>query len=70
MTKDELRKIFDDAEKEILNSDTYQKLIAELNDPKNNPPVDKVALAIRVNRILDREIFLEVMPKILADKNL
>ena len=70
MTKDELRKIFDDAEKGVLNSDTYQKLIAELNDPKNNPPADKVALAIRVNRILDREIFLEVMSKILADKNL
>ena len=70
MTKAELRKIFDDSEKRVLNSDTYQKIIAEFNDPKKSPPADEVAVAFRVNRLLEREIFLEVLSKVLADKNL
>ena len=46
MTKDELRKIFDDAEKEVLNSDTYKKIFAEFYNPGNNPPADSAALTL------------------------
>ena len=70
LTKDELRKIFDDAEKNVLNSDTHQKILSELNNPKNNPPTDEASFTARVNMILEKEILLEVLSKVLADKKI
>ena len=68
MTKQELRKIFDDAEKEVCNSETYHKLLNELNDPNKIPPDNAEGLSIRVNKIAEREFLFAVLSKILADK--
>lgn len=68
MTKTELRKIFDDAEKAVCSEENIKKIQDDLADPSKLPPSDEKALAIRVNRILEREFVFEVLAKILADK--
>ena len=68
MTKDELRRIFDEAEQKICTPELYSKIVAEITDPTKPPPENAEGLAIRVNRIIYREILIEVLAKVLADK--
>ena len=68
MSKDELRRIFDEAEKEICTPELYSKIVAEITDSTKLPPENAEGLAIRVNRIIYREILIEVLAKVLADK--
>lgn len=68
MTKNELRKIFDDAEKEICTSELYEKIRKELSETNKAPAESAEGLAIRVNRIVDREILVAVLLKVLGDK--
>lgn len=70
MTREELRKIFDDAERAICTPENFKKVYAEITASSKFPPSDEKALAIRVNRILDREVVFEVFAKVLADKSL
>lgn len=66
MTREELRKIFDDAEKKVCTPENYAKAVAELTDSGKNPPENPEQFSIRVNRILDREIVFEVLVQVLA----
>ena len=66
MTKEELRKIFDEAEKKIFRPEVYAKIVADLKDSNKLPPDNEEKLSIRVNRILDREIVFEVLAQVLA----
>ena len=66
MTREELRKIFDDAEKKICTPENYSKVFAELTDSGKKPPENPEQFSIRVNRILDREIVFEVLAQALA----
>ena len=68
MTREELRKIFDDAEKEVLKPETYNKLVAELVDSDKTPADSSEGFSIRVNRVVEREFVFEVLAKILAAK--
>lgn len=68
MTKDELRKIFDEAEKEICTPELYEKVRKELSEANKAPAESAEGLAIRVNRIVDREILVTVLSKVLGDK--
>ena len=68
MTKEELRKIFDDAEKAVCNPDVTKKIFDEITDPSKLPSTNPAELAIRVNQVLNKEILLEVLSKVLTDK--
>ena len=66
MTREELRKIFDEAEKKIFKPEVYAKVVADLTDSSKLPPDNEEKLSIRVNRILEREIVFEVLAQVLA----
>jgi len=68
MTREELRKIFDDAEKKVCTPENYAKIVAELTDSTKIPPDDEKAFALRVNPIIEREMLFEVLATILVDK--
>ena len=68
MTREELRKIFTDAEEKVRNPESYNKLVAELMDSTKIPPDDEKAFALRVNPIIEREMLFEVLATILVDK--
>ena len=68
MTEKELRKIFDDAEAQVCNQETYNKIVSEIKNSDKTPPSNEVEFSIRVNRVLDREILLAVLKKVLVDK--
>lgn len=68
MTKDELRRIFNEAEKEICTPEFYDKLIAEIKDLPDDAPEIPTAFAVRLNRTVEREILLQVLLKVLEDK--
>ena len=65
MTGEELRKIFDEAEKKVLNPEVYNKILAELTYSEKLPPNNEEQLSIRVNRILIKEIVFEVLLQVL-----
>lgn len=66
MTREELRKIFDEAEKKVLNPEVYDKIIADLTASEKLPPDNEEKLSIRVNQILMKEIVFEVLLQVLA----
>lgn len=66
MTREELRKIFDEAEKKVLNPEVYNKIIADLTASEKLPPDNEEKLSIRVNQILMKEIVFEVLLQVLA----
>ena len=66
MTREELRKIFDEAEKKIFKPEVYAKVVADLTDSSKLPPDNEEKLSIRVNRILEREIVFEILAQVLA----
>ena len=66
MTREELRKIFDEAEKDICTPELLAKVKSELTDSNKLPAENQCEFAIRVNRILDREILLEVLSRVLG----
>lgn len=66
MTKEELRKIFDEAEKEICTPELVAKVKSELTGSEKFPAENRCEFAIRVNRVLDREILLEVLSRVLG----
>lgn len=68
MTKDELRKIFDEAEAEICTPEFYDKLVTKLKDTPDTQLEIPTAFAIRLNWVIEREIFLQVLLKVLGDK--
>ena len=68
MTKKELEKIFKDTEEKICTPEVVEKIINDLKKSGKEEPSTPVEMSIRVNRILDREILLEVLSKVLADK--
>lgn len=68
MTKEELRKIFDEAEKKVFNPEIAAKILFELKDSDKLKAADERDLACRVHRVLDRELVFEVLSKVLADK--
>ena len=68
MTREELRKIFTDAEKEVRKPEVYNKLVAELMDSSKDPANSSEGFSIRVNRVLKREIVFKVLAKILVVK--
>ena len=68
MTRKELEKIFDDTEKRICTPEVVKKIKDDLENSGKEKPSTPAELSIRVNRILDREILLEVLSKVLADK--
>lgn len=72
MTREELRKIFDEAEKKVLNPEVYNKILADLTASEKLPPDNEEKLSIRVNQILIKEIVFEVLLQVLeqipADK--
>ena len=72
MTREELRKIFDEAEKKVLNPEVYNKILANLTASEKLPPDNEEKLSIRVNQILIKEIVFEVLLQVLeripADK--
>ena len=52
VTKDELRKIFDEAEQKVRNPDVYNKIVASVAGA-GKPPADNPAeFSIRVNQVL------------------
>ena len=72
LTREELRKIFDEAEKKVLNPEVYNKILANLTASEKLPPDNEEKLSIRVNQILIKEIVFEVLLQVLeripADK--
>lgn len=68
MTREELRKIFDDAEKKVCNPETSATILAKLEGSDKLNAVDERDLACRVHRVLDREIVFEVLANILVTK--
>lgn len=65
MTKEELREIFAEAEKAVCTPELLAKVKAELTDSNKLPAENQCEFAIRVNRVLDREILLEVLSRVL-----
>lgn len=68
LTREELRKVFADAEERVFNPQTAALILAELKDSSKLKAVDERDLACRVHRILDRELVFEVLARILVDK--
>lgn len=68
MTKEELRKIVDEAEKAVYTPENFQKIYDDLNDSSKLPPSTPEGLGIRTNRILEKEILIEVLARVLAGK--
>ena len=66
MTREELIKIFDEAEKKVLNPEVYNKILADLTASGKLPPDNEEKLSIRVNQILIKEIVFEVLLQVLA----
>lgn len=66
MTKDELRKIFDEAEQKVKNPEVYNRLLASLTGEGKPLAESKEEFSIRVNRALEREILLEVLVRVLG----
>lgn len=70
MTREELRKIFDEAEKSVCTSENFRKVFEDLTSSEKFPAASMEQMSIRVNRILDKEVVFEVLAKVLADKQL
>ena len=68
MTKEELRKIFDETEKKVFSPENAAKILLELKDSEKLKAVDERDLACRIHRVLDRELIFEVLSRVVADK--
>lgn len=65
MTRDELRKIFAEAERRVCNPEVYGKIVAKLTDSAKAPAENQSEFALRVNLELEREILFEVLAQVL-----
>ena len=68
MTREDLRKIFDEAEKAVCTPENYHRVLAEITDSSKLPPSNPEQLPVRVNLQINREIVFEVLARVLADK--
>lgn len=68
MTREELRKIFNDAEQKVFSPETAAKILAEFKDSDKLNAIDERDLACRIHRVLDRELIFEVLSKVVVDK--
>ena len=68
MTREELRRIFAEAEQKVCNPKVYAEITAKLTALGKVPPENKAEFSILVNRTVEREIVFEVLATLLVDK--